>query len=228
MSHYNVAIFSRDPSEIEDMLAPFDECMDSDSPYAEFSEDEDGELDETTGKRGYWSNPNAKFDWFDCGGRWRGYLRLKPGCTGTYGSPSPLDKQPIDDPTRCDQALVNDCDFTPNEEARQRAVRFWEVHVEHKRLRKNEKPEDFESFYNDKYFLERYGTKEAYADWVARFETYAFLTADGEFVSTADMGWFGCDNATVEKRQTYKERFDEYLKEAQEQGLFISVYDFHI
>jgi hypothetical protein len=53
---------------------------------------------------------------------------------------------------------------------------------------------------------------------VARFETYAFLTADGEFVSTADMGWFGCDNATVEKRQTYKERFDAYLKEAQEQG----------
>jgi len=42
------------------------------------------------------------------------------------------------------------------------------------------------------------------------------------------MGWFGCDNATVEKRKTYKERFDAYLKEAQEQGLFISVYDFHI
>jgi hypothetical protein len=60
------------------MLAPFDECVDSDSPYAEFTEDEDGELDEATGKRGYWSNPNARFDWFDRGGRWRGYLRLKP------------------------------------------------------------------------------------------------------------------------------------------------------
>ena len=80
MSHYNVAVFSRDPSEIEDMLAPFNECVDSDTPYAECTEDEDGELDEATGKRGYWSNPNARFDWVDRGGRWRG-RRVRPSPT---------------------------------------------------------------------------------------------------------------------------------------------------
>jgi len=194
----------------------------------EFVEDEDGDFNEAVGKKGYWTNPNARYDWYELGGRWRGLLKLKPGCTGTYGLPSPFDKKILLDPTRCDQALVNDCDFTPNEEARQRAARFWEVVVEKQPLREDENSDNFTSFYSEKYFQERYGTKEAYADWAASFQTYAFLTVDGEFVSTATMGWFGCDDATAEAVEAYRKRFAAYLAEAQEQGLFISVYDFHI
>ncbi|MDD3513036.1 MAG: hypothetical protein PHV21_03395 [Synergistaceae bacterium] len=228
MSHFNVAVFSRNPSEIDNLLAPFNECVDADSPFSEFVEDEEGELNEAVGKNGYWTNPNARFDWYELGGRWRGYLKLKPGCAGEYGSPNPFDKNPGLDPTHCDQALVNDCDFKLNEAARQHALRFWEVAVEKLPLRENEKPSDFESFYNERYYLERYGTKEAYADWAASFQTYAFLTADGEFISTGRMGWFGFDDARAEAVEAYRKRFAAYLAEAQDQGLFISVYDFHI
>jgi len=33
------------------------------------------------------TNPNAKWDWWVLGGRWRGYFHLKQGCEGTYGEP---------------------------------------------------------------------------------------------------------------------------------------------
>jgi hypothetical protein len=41
----------------------------------------DGEGFIENGQLGYWSieNPNGKFDWFDIGGRWGGYLQLASG-----------------------------------------------------------------------------------------------------------------------------------------------------
>lgn len=37
------------------------------------------EPDEQTGRLGYWSNPNAKWDWYVVGGRWSNWLRHKDG-----------------------------------------------------------------------------------------------------------------------------------------------------
>jgi len=47
----------------------FDEFM---REYADY------EKDEKTDKYGYWENPNAKWDWYQEGGRWSGQLKLKP------------------------------------------------------------------------------------------------------------------------------------------------------
>ena len=41
--------------------------------------------DEETGKYGYWENPNAKWDWYQLGGRWAGFFKLKPGANGIEG-----------------------------------------------------------------------------------------------------------------------------------------------
>lgn len=41
--------------------------------------------DEAHGVYGYFRNPNAKWDWYQIGGRWRGYFHLKPGAQGTVG-----------------------------------------------------------------------------------------------------------------------------------------------
>lgn len=40
------------------------------------------------GDWGYYSNPDAKWDWFVLGGRWHGSLILKPGCVGVLGEGS--------------------------------------------------------------------------------------------------------------------------------------------
>lgn len=38
--------------------------------------------DDETGKYGYWENPNAKWDWYQVGGRWSGMLPVKAGAEG--------------------------------------------------------------------------------------------------------------------------------------------------
>ena len=44
--------------------------------------------DSKTNRYGYWENPNAKWDWYQIGGRWAGMFTLKEGATGKRGDPS--------------------------------------------------------------------------------------------------------------------------------------------
>ena len=48
MSHFNVAVFSHTPDEVDALLAPFIEQVEAGSPYAVFEEDEDYEVDAVT------------------------------------------------------------------------------------------------------------------------------------------------------------------------------------
>lgn len=70
MSHFTVTVATAaaDAEEaaenIETLLAPFDENRD-----VEQRTDEDGDT--------YWTNPKAKWDWWQIGGRWSGDLRLR-------------------------------------------------------------------------------------------------------------------------------------------------------
>ena len=65
MSHFSVAVFSRTPGDVEELLAPFIEQVDADSPYAEFVESTDCDFDEDAKAKGYWRNPNARWDWWE-------------------------------------------------------------------------------------------------------------------------------------------------------------------
>ena len=50
-----------------------------DYPTFENYLEENYEKDEETNLYGYWENPNAKWDWYEIGGRWRRTLKLKNG-----------------------------------------------------------------------------------------------------------------------------------------------------
>jgi hypothetical protein len=43
--------------------------------------------DEDTGEYGYWFNPNAKWDWWLIGGRWRNFFKVKPRAISYHGDP---------------------------------------------------------------------------------------------------------------------------------------------
>lgn len=227
MSHFNVAVFSHTPDEVDALLAPFIEQVEPYSPYAVFEEDEDYEVDAATGKPGHWYNPNARWDWYCVGGRWAGQLKLLEGKTGKYGSwytPEEQEKLPKG---RCDSANVQDCDFSQDEEAYKKAIRFWEVAVEGK-PRTAEEKDAFFGIYLPKYYIQQYGTKENFARHQSIFLPYAYVTPDGEWHETGHMGWWGMDDATAESRETFLESFEAFLKEAQEQNLFITIVDCHI
>ena len=209
MSHFTVAVFTRDAGQVESLLAPYNEWVDQNSPYAEFMENEDAELDAATGKRGYWYNPNARWDWYTIGGRWDSLLKLK-----NAGE-------------RSNSARVRDCDFSPDEEDYRKAARFWEIFVEELPCSDEEKQQYF-NLYKKEYFIQQYGTKENYARHQAMFQTYAFISEDGEWHETGRMGWWGMDDATAGSRESYIRDFEANLEEAKEKDLFITIVDCHI
>ena len=225
MSHFSVAVFSRTPGDVEALLAPFNEQVAPGDPYAVFVRDESGQHDGKGQAKGYWRNPNARWDWWVIGGRWRGLLRLRPGKSGYT---APLDRWHSDfvyPPHSCDAALVADCDFSPREAQIRQAARMWEVVVEGDKPRENE---NFFNLWKPEYYLERYGDKETFIRRESAFSTYAFVTAEGEWHEQGRMGWFCMDDATNESICQYEEKFQSYLQEAREKGLAITIVDCHI
>lgn len=125
MSHFTVAVFTPTGAEVDELLAPFqegglDECpMD----YLEFEEDDDYEVDDIKGIRGYWFNPNAKWDWYSIGGRWGGLLLV--------------------DGKKCDHAFASQVDWYGMEQARLKELEPFE----NCSARKWYKPEYFQELY---------------------------------------------------------------------------------
>lgn len=68
---------------------------------------------------GYEENPNRKYDWYQVGGRWAGFFRLKSGTEGEVGQPSLLFdsearaeiNEKIEMMTHADQTLKKNIDF---------------------------------------------------------------------------------------------------------------------
>lgn len=117
MSHFAVMVVG--PAEsVKSQLAPYQENNMGDCPpeFLEFIEgtEEDGySKDEKTGKYGYWENPNAKWDWYQIGGRWAGSLRIKPEFEFHYQGEKPNEesKTEIAEQCRVDSALKGHVDW---------------------------------------------------------------------------------------------------------------------
>jgi len=138
MSHFTVMVrlpasVRRDEIEsaVGAMLLPYKEagCGDRDPPelkkYLQFEEDEDGSLDRETGKRGYWRNPNQKWDWWLIGGRWTGSVPVRPGAESGSGEPG-LMTQPNRSTVKADYCRISGIDFDALAlEGRADADTFW-------------------------------------------------------------------------------------------------------
>lgn len=92
--------------------------------------DFDEEISENFGvekKNGVWSrftNPNAKWDWYQLGGRWTGFFKLKNGAQGNTGEPGLMTRSAK--VGYADEALKKDIDFEGmrNEAANKAAERY--------------------------------------------------------------------------------------------------------
>lgn len=218
MSHFAVAVFteSGDYSEVVKLLAPFQENNMGDCPkeYLKFIEDEDFDVDEETGKHGYWENPNAKWDWYSIGGRAHGLLIAKAGKRGKLGERSffgaPAEKGTYD------SMKVEDIDFDAmREQAKKSLTPFdscWE--------RRMYKPE---------YFQKKYPDEETYVRMNTEFSTYACVTPDGEWHAPGTMGWWGIDDAKPEEKSEFLGGyFEKFIKPAIENGWHMTIVDCHI
>lgn len=236
MSHFTVAVFTDAFTSVEELLAPYEEQT-NEAMYLQWVP-ADESLEEITAKYGEkgdgsetlkqfvkrWygydynpayknfgclCNPNAKWDWYDVGGRWNNILRIK-------GRPEVL----------CNEAPVSDIDFSMDEEAYRKALRFWEVVVEGSPIYGYEHNVDFRSVFSADYYLEQYGTKEDYAKGVASFSVWAFITPDGEWHENGAMGWFGIGDATQESRRSFAKELEKAIQE--NQNCTMTIVDCHI
>jgi len=151
MSHYTVAVFTKEGQSVDCLLEPFDENIEVE-PYVRRTKEEvlkeiEKYCDENEALRKKWLtlsdkekmriwagyndfdedgnplstyNPNSKWDWYSVGGRWDNFLKTK---NGEY----------------VNECLVKDLDLTPNKEEYDKAIRFWELVIEHQPLEEGEK-----------------------------------------------------------------------------------------
>ncbi len=113
MSHFSVLVIGPD---VDRQMAPYQENNMGDCPkqFLEFYEDEDAKIDSETGKKGYWRNPNSKWDYYRTGGRWAGHFKVKAGVDAipaTPGYEASLGLQDIPAEDRADIVRKGDIDF---------------------------------------------------------------------------------------------------------------------
>ena len=230
MSHFLLAVLHEEWQDVDELLEPYSEQLETEprlkytkaeaiqhgrEHYKElagktdeecwkfmadgYTTDEDGNLYTTY-------NPLSKWDYYDVGGGWKGYLRLKNG-------------------EHTNSAKVSEIDFSSGKEDYKKALRFWDIVVEHAPA----KPEEnYFSIYGEKYFRDFYGDRETYARRQAMFSTYAVVTPDGEWHECGRMGWWGTSDETPETSADWDEHyFERFIKNAAP-NLIMTIVDCHI
>lgn len=188
------------------------------------------ERDEETGKYGYWENPNAKWDWYQIGGRWSGLLKLKNEATsGERGEKSWCNKSEIIPENMVDSAKIKDIDFSLDIKEYNKATRFWELIIENDEPKNSEEKDIVKwNFYKPEYYSNRYENKEQYAKLTAEFGTYAVITPDGVWHSKGDMGWWGCSSESDEEAKNWNMSFKEKFIDVADPEWTLTVVDCHI
>ena len=240
MSHFSVAVISEKQEDIEKLLAPYQENNMDDCPkeflefinveedyiddfknlseeelkeyptFEKYMEDYHGyEKDDQTNKYGYWENPNRKWDWWQVGGRYSNLITRKDG-------------------HKVDSAKIKDIDFSPNKKEYDYAIRFWEINVEGQELKDNEDKLDCFSLYKPEYYIERYETKERYAESMSKFRTWALITPDGKWYEQGKMGWFAMSDATKESIKEFEDLLNSIIKFQANEDYYMTIVDCHI
>lgn len=222
MSHYRIAVFHHgDP---EKLLEPFDEndekyfifepvdtaTLDkrweqfkAQNPAWEFQQwleemyDYDAEI-QSWGSR---YNPNAKYDYY---GEWyiEELFTVKP-------------KAKAHD---CGWFKKNQIDFDDHPFAKTPEVlgKEWDI-----------LSAEGDGIYTEKYYLEKYGTKEQYIKEQLRPpRPYAFVSPDGVWHAPGSVGWFATSDDTVETRERYWQEWLDMIHSKDD--CFVTLYDCHI
>ena len=229
MSHFSLAVLHKEEQCIDELLAPYseeletaprlkytkaeairyarenyEECRNrSDEECWEFiadgyTTDEDGNIYTTY-------NPQSKWDWYEVGGRWDGYLSVNGEHVNT--------------------AHVGEIDFSPDEETYKKSLRYWDVVVGHAPA---ETPEEGFSLYNEKYYLDYYGDRETFARRQSAFMTHAVITPDGVWHEQGQMGWFGLSSETPDESADWAEHYLERFIKNADPKLMMTIVDCHI
>ena len=259
MSHFTVGVIVENPRDLERALAPYNEQDENymirevnwtkelyiqghraDYPTIELTDEEIWqEARESYGMEnsddeniyGYY-NPNARWDWWVIGGRWRYQLKVPKNAEQIkdmdFFAGEPRKQKGKN--RWVDGAKIKDIKWAdmnrPTMKQLENMGRFWDVVVDGAQ---KEEGEDFGWHYRPEYYRELYGTKENYIMKECMFYTHDLL--DGitdQWYTMGDMGWFGCDASTGESFIKYLQDFYEIIQKPEYQDYWFIVVDCHI
>ena len=206
------------------------------------------------GRYGYSSNPNAKWDWYQIGGRWSGYFKALPGVIGKVGESGVFGNKAR--PGMYDQLRRGDIDFdgmradaaaeaNKHYDAYEAAVAGLKVPKCWTEFRTAyENTDDAREAYNTTPYITAlraasilpwfedpvafYGIgREKFVERASNstFVPFAVLK-DGEWFAKGEMGWFGISSDDVDP-ETWSDRVWELLRDLPEDTLITAV-DCHI
>ena len=233
--HFCVLVLSNDNGlSVNELLDPYCDCN-TYAPHIEFTKQEaidyvrqhphyaylknktdeecwkfmaEGRIIDKKGNIYTTDNPNAHWDWWVEGGRWDGLLRLK------------------ESGDRVNSARIGDIDFSLDDDEYKKALRFWDIIVDHKPLYDGEK-QPF-NIYKEDYYRKFYGDRETYAKRQAIFSTFAVVTSNGIWIEKASKGWFNTSSETPESRAEWEENFIKNFIEDESPDTNVTIVDCHI
>ena len=199
MGHFLTLVFSRNAAEIQDILNPFNFDQPADSPYSEFIEDESFTItDAATGRRGYWTNPDGKFDYYNVGGRYTSFLRHR---AGFYVTSAPVEQLLFSSPSNADFA---------------RALRVWD---EHQLLRPGVSTSGILYGTDPDNILAVAGDRKTFAGLYCRMLPYSFIGPVGIWHQSDERPLFG---------RCYYDTFMRYVRRAKIDKLMVTAVDCHL
>lgn len=207
MSHFSCLVIHEEDEDIDELLVPWMENCFAMPPfeYLEFFECDECDVDEATGKRGYWQNPDARWDWFEVGGRFSNVMPLKGGGTTIEAPLGEIEFGSI--PSRHEEELV-----------------FWRKAVEGI-LEPGENPPFCWPPASD--LRRKFANAEDYATAHDRFVPWA-VVIDGEWYEQGEMGWWCISNDPDEaERKWCLEFYDRFIKDL-DPSLLGTIVDCHI
>lgn len=156
-------------------------------------------------------NPNARWDWYQVGGRFEKMI-------------------PLNDGTFCDEADMADVNINYRDSDHyKKALRFWQLYIDGVEPENDADRELVRFHYRTKeYYTDRFKNAEEYADASSRLNFYAALLPNGEWLEPGRMGWWGISFATSEDEKRWSEQKKEIIRRAKAENWYITMVDCHI
>lgn len=228
--HMGSGVYHLFPLDAEKFTGKFSDIY---PDYATFLRDYAGHSE---GEVGYWRNPNAKWDWWQIGGRFSGRL---VGGDSIRVNELPLadDEKKAREKARAyyDEQVTARIEGRYVEPERRSMWAPWDKLMDFGLLNREVMAERREKLKKgeklDPVFIDNMPTEEEFVDkfwpdW-SDFTTWAVLDRDGKWHEPGQMGWWGMDNCEEGARAEFVTKFhDEFLRAAPDD--WIVVVDCHI
>lgn len=152
--------------------------------YMGYEQDEDGNFYSVY-------NPQAKWDWYEVGGRWSGYFKLKDNApdtpvVGGHYSMTDEQREKLVEDRRTDVACVGEIDWEGMRKENLRKAEGWWADYQVDLL----KPEKDRKHPYFQWGIEKEDTKETYLRRQGSLAPFAVLD-NGEWYERGSMGWWG-------------------------------------